>query len=375
MKLDTIKAMERIARHDTTVISLGQGIPSGTMDPALKQAAINAITYGTTDSYSDPQGMYELRSAISESTASENMIYTPDEILVTSGAIEAINVAIRSVVTEKRSGIIIPTPTYSAYFSVVTQNGGTVVDYQTTPNNNWQIDCDAIRQLIRRHTTAILLCNPNNPTGTVYDKATIRQLAQLAKDSGIVLIIDEVYRHMMHDDTPFYSPAEDINCKDSIIRIMSFSKDFMMTGWRVGYIQSSASRIKDMVAIHDTLVNCTPVVSQYVAVTALKHQERILTANATIYRTRLAQISTLLATSVTELTVTAPMAGYYLFAKLPGSAPSRIVAEQLAKVGVIVIPGSAFGSAGEGYVRICFGRSSTAITAGIERMHRYYAAQ
>lgn len=375
MKLDTIKAMERIARHDTTVISLGQGIPSGTMDAALKQAAINAVNYGIADSYSDPQGMYELRSAISQSTAAENMIYSPDEILVTSGAIEAINVAIRSVVTEKRSEIIIPTPTYSAYFSVVTQNGGTVVDYQTTPNNNWQIDCDVVKDLINPHTAAVLLCNPNNPTGTVYDKATIHQLAQLAKDSGIVLIIDEVYRHMMHDDTPFYSPAEDTSYKDSIIRIMSFSKDFMMTGWRVGYIQSSVSRIKDMVSIHDTLVNCTPVVSQHVAVAALKHQDRILTANAAIYRARLAQMSTLLATSAPELAVTSPMAGYYLFAKLPGSLPSRIVAEQLAGVGVIVIPGSAFGSAGEGYVRICFGRSAAAITAGIERMHRYYAAQ
>lgn len=130
-----------------------------------------------------------------------------------------------------------------------------------------------------------------------------------------------------------------------------------------------------MVVLHDTLVNCTPVVSQHVAVAALKHQDRILAANAAIYRTRLAQMSTLLATSVPELTVTAPMAGYYLFAKLPGSLPSRSVAEQLAGVGVIVIPGSAFGSAGEGYVRICFGRSAAAITAGIERMHRYYAAQ
>ncbi|RYX78634.1 pyridoxal phosphate-dependent aminotransferase [bacterium] len=375
MKLDTIKAMERIARNDTTVISLGQGIPSGTMDPALKQAAINAVTYGIADSYSDPQGIYELRSAISQSTAAENMVYSPDEILVTSGAIEAINVAIRSVVAEKRNEVIIPTPTYSAYFSVVTQNGGTVVDYQTTFSNNWQIDCDAIQECIRPCTAAVLLCNPNNPTGTVYDQAIIRQLAQLAKDNGIVLIIDEVYRHMMHDDTPFYSPAEDTRYKDSIIRIMSFSKDFMMTGWRVGYIQSSASRIKDMVAIHDTLVNCTPVVSQHVAIAALKHQDRILTANATIYRARLAQMSTLLATSVPGLTVMSPMAGYYLFAKLPGNLPSRIFAEQLVGVGVIVIPGSAFGSAGEGYVRICFGRSAAAITAGIERMHRYYAAQ
>ncbi len=375
MKLDTIKSMERIARHDKTVISLGQGIPSGTMDSKLQKAAISAITYGIADTYSDPQGIYELRSAIARSTAREGVMYSPDEILITSGAIEAINVAIRSVITDRQHKVIIPTPTYSAYFSVVTQNGGTVVDYATSQNDNWQIDISILHRLIDADTAAILLCHPNNPTGTVYDKETLRQLAQLAKDAGIVLIIDEVYRHMINDEMMFYSPAQDELYKDSLIRIMSFSKDFMMTGWRVGYIQSSARRIKDMVSIHDTLVNCTPVISQHVAIAALKHQDRILSANTTVYRARLAQVSTLLTQMVPQLTFALPAAGYYIFAKLPDSVPSRVVAEQLASVGVIVIPGVAFGPAGEGYIRICFGRSAASITSGIKRIHRYYAEQ
>lgn len=371
MTLDTIKTMERVARGDDNIISLGQGIPSDTLDPALQQAAIKATIYGTADAYSDPQGIFELRTEISRHTATENIHYSPDETLVTVGAIEGINTALRSVITPVKNRVIIPTPTYSAYFSLVKTAGGHVDTYETNEATGWNIDPLEIKALIRHDTAAILLSNPNNPTGKVYDKHTLRQLASIAQQAGVAVIVDEVYRHMIFSGV-FYSLAQASEYKDTVIRIMSFSKDFNMTGWRLGYIQASADRIVDMTSIHDTLVNCAPVISQYVAVAALKNAEVILPRNLDTYTKRRDQMAGWLERCSDYLGYTMPDAGYFFFVKLTNDQDSTLIADDLARFGVVVIPGAAFGAAGEGYVRICFGRSSSAIDGGMERMLRYF---
>lgn len=367
MTIDIIKSMERIARTTPSVISLGQGIPSGQMHPKLQDAAIKATVFGQADAYSDPQGTIELRTAIARHAATENIYYSADEVIVTVGAIEAVNVALRSVITASRKSIIIPTPTYSAYFSLTELAGGTVVPHATNADDNWTLDIEQIKQQITDDTAAILLSSPNNPTGTVYDKATLRHLAQVAKDAGIALIIDEVYRHMTFT-TEVYSPAEDLEFKQTVIRIMSLSKDFNMTGWRVGYIQAAPQRIEQLVSIHDSLVNCAPVVSQHVAVAAMTHAEMLLEYNKRTLMKRRDRMATWLDRMSDVLEYRLPDAGYFFFARIKTGVDSVAFASKLAEGGVIVIPGAAFGENGEGYVRICFGRSLDAIDGGMERI-------
>lgn len=374
MDLNTIKAMERIARTDHTVISLGQGIPSDRLESALQEAAIKAAVYGVADAYSDPQGLIELRSAVAHGTREEGMAYSTDEIIVTVGAIEAINVAVRSALTSTKRKIIIPTPAYSAYFSLVALAGGEVVDLPTNRECNWRLNLDLLERMVGQDTAAILLSNPNNPTGTVYDKTTLQTVADIAKSAGIPLIIDEVYRHMTFKKR-FYTPAQEPEYKDTVIRIMSFSKDFNMTGWRAGYIQASQQRIPELVSIHDNLVNCAPVVSQYVALAAQQNAQVIYKNNLSKYVARREQMTGWLDKCADYLDYTMPDAGYFFFPKLKSDINTVLVANELAAHGVVVIPGSTFGASGEGYLRLCFGRSESSIDGGMERVLSYFEAQ
>lgn len=373
MKLDTIKAMERIARKDSSVISLGQGIPAGQLDSVLQQAAIEAVKKGCADAYSDPQGLLELRQAIAASTHdNEKLNYTENEIIITVGAIEAINVAIRSNITDARKKVIIPTPAYSAYFSLVASAGGTVIQLPLNELNGWTLPVKRLKRCLTKDTAAILLCNPNNPTGVVYDKETLRQVALLAQEAGVSLIIDEVYRHILYEGNDFYSPAEDDEFKDTIIRVMSFSKDFNMTGWRVGYIQASQKRIPHLTAIHDSFVNCSSVISQYVALAAVQESKRIFASNQRLYARRKQEMQAWLERVKGIAGYHMPAAGYFFFPRLELDLNSYKVAQEFAKRGIVTIPGSAFGTGGEGHIRLCFGRSSEAINKGMQKLVHYY---
>jgi aminotransferase len=371
MQLDTIKAMERLARQDESVISLGQGIPASNLDIVLRQAAIKVIQAGSADAYSDPQGLLELRRAIARQTASENVHYSVEETIITAGAIEAINVALRSVITPERPVVIIPTPSYSAYFALVEQAHGTVRQLPLDESRGWALSLGRLKKQIDKNVAAILLCNPNNPTGTIHDRQTMQGVAEIASSAGVPLIIDEVYRHITYQPG-FYSPAEATTYRNTVIRVMSFSKDFAMTGWRVGYIQAAASRIPRLTAIHDSLVNCAPVISQYVALAALEESKRIFASNQQLYQQRRLEMQKWLDATTGIEDYTIPAGGYFFFPRLVPGQTSNHVAKELVARGVATVPGDAFGAGGEGHIRLCFGRSSEAIQQGMQRVVQYY---
>lgn len=372
MQLNAIKQMERAARSDPEVISLSQGIPFRPSDARLRRVAVEAIKQGMADNYSDPQGLYELRQHIAVELAREGMQYQPSDIVVTAGAMEGLSVALRSVITAERGEIIVPTPVYAAYFKVVESARGQTIPITLDEAQQWRLDIEKVERLMTPRTAAILLCNPNNPTGSVYDKATLTSLARLASARGITLIIDEVYKNMLYDTGGWYTPAMDKAFRAAVIRIVSFSKDFSLTGWRVGFMHADSSRIPRLVAIHDTLVNCAPVVSQYAALAALKYQDDILAGNAAIYQRNLDLIRTRLDDLSDYLTYEPPKGAYFLFPKIKGVSRSvEFCAGLLASQKLAVVPGSAFGPGGEGHIRVCFGRSPSAIRDGMDRLAQY----
>ena len=357
MKLNMIKAVERLARADQTIISLGQGIPSLPVDQNIRQKVLDAIMSGDVDAYSDPQGIIALREKIAVQAKNDGMNYSIDEIVITAGAIEALNVALRSVVTKGRNEVIVPTPVYAAYFQLIETAGAVTVPIRLQEENDWTLDIRQIKAAINEHTTAIMLCHPNNPTGTLYDRPTLKAICDMAIAHNVTVIIDEVYKNMLYDNDDFYSPAMEQKYKKCLIRVMSFSKDFSLTGWRVGYLQADRSRIPSIVALHDALINCAPVAAQYAAMAALDNFDRIVASNRLLYAANRQHMANALAQLSDYVEYSEPHGGYFFFPKLKQPAKSTWIAERLAlKAGVVVVPGDAFGPGGEGHLRLCFGR-------------------
>lgn len=375
MQLNTIKKMERYARENSSIISLGQGIPAGLSDQRIRESVVQRILDGHVDHYSDPQGIAELRMALSDHLRHYSMAYSPNEIIVTAGAIEALGVAVRSVMTNEKAEIIVAVPAYSAYFKLIELAGGKVVEIPLNEEDGWSLDADKIINAMSDKTAAVLLCNPNNPTGSVYPRKTLEAITQAAHEIGIAVIIDEVYRNMIFDGTEFYTPASEPLFRDTVIRVTSFSKDFSLTGWRIGYLHASSKRIPKLLGIHDTLINCTPVVSQYAAIAALAIYGDVISKN----RNRLVHNLNLMASKLDEISnlidYQLPQGAYFFFPKLRTSELSAHVAMSLLRSGIAIIPGSAFGNRGEGHIRLCFGRDERSIEEGMNRLVRYFSKE
>ncbi|MGB4758742.1 MAG: pyridoxal phosphate-dependent aminotransferase [Candidatus Saccharimonadales bacterium] len=372
MILNSIKQMERLARGNSSIISLGQGIPAGRSHDHIRERVIEALqTSKDIDRYSDPQGLSELRSKISKSLQEDGMRYGEQEITVTAGAIEALNSVLLTVVSPAKNEVIVPMPTYSAYERAVTLAKGKTIPVRLNEALGWRLDSADMVAVISPKTAAVLLCNPNNPTGMIYDKQLLLELAVLAKQHGFLIILDEVYGNMLYNDAEFYQLCTNDEYRQQVVRIVSFSKDFCLTGWRIGYMHTDASLMQDVVPMHDTLVNCAPVISQYAALAALDIAAEIIAQNRTTYNARRGAMKRYLDALPDALTYKEPEGGYFYFPLLPAGYDAFDYCNHLAnKHEVIAIPGDDFGIGGSGHIRLCFGRSTRAIHEGMQKLKR-----
>ncbi len=369
MQLNAIKKMERIARNGTGVISLAQGIPANASHDYIRKKASQAMLSGKADAYSDPQGIYELRQELSSHLKGQGMVYSPSEIIVTSGAIEALGTALRCAVTKERPEVIVPTPVYSAYFKLIELAGGMAVEVPLDEAAAWSLNSERITERMTPRTAAVLLCNPNNPTGTVYDQTLLDVVAGAAMTNGCMLIIDEVYRNMVYDGKEFYSPATNPAFKEAVVRVMGFSKDFSLTGWRVGYMHASSSRIPALLGIHDTVVNCAPVVSQYAALAALEIHGHVIAENRAFYERQRNKVAAALKKVNMMNADVRPAGAYFFFPRITtGETSSGFALRILQETGVALVPGEAFGTGGERHVRLCFGRDEQTVDEALARL-------
>jgi len=372
MQLNAIKQMELYARYHPETISLSQGIPFLPSDDNIRYDAIAAILNNKVDKYEDPQGLFTLRASISQSLKDEYMDYSEEEILVTAGAMEGISVALLSILTSERSEVIVPTPTYSAYFRAITIARGKAVLLPLEEEKQWELDLSLLQESITSRTAAILLCNPNNPTGSIYTKKVLQEICILAEKYNITLILDEVYKNMIFDNDTFYTPCIEEKFKKQIIRVVSFSKDFSLTGWRVGYLHSSSENIQKIVPVHDALINCVPVISQYVAISALRNQDRILKSNKKTYTKHKKIMKAYLDNLHDFLDYANPMGSYFFFPRFVDEKNSRdFCFNLLEKQKIAVVPGSDFGPGGENHIRLCFGRGEEDIKKGMEGLTNF----
>jgi len=386
LNLSVIKQMELRASKYPDVISLAQGVPNFDTPECIKRRVELALKRGMVAKYSLSPGISELRELIETKLSQENMFYDWEkEILITAGSIEGITATILAL-TNPGDEIIIPEPTYTSYREVIILAGCIPVFVPLDEANSWSFDLEKFKSAITPKTKAIFYCNPNNPTGTIYAKEQLMGLAQLAQQHDLYLISDEVYKDFLFDDKQkIFSLAEVPELRKRVIRLFSFSKSYAMTGWRVGYLHSDESVLKEILKIHDCLVTCAPVISQYAAMGALEMGDKDLIEMNDEYRQRRDLICWHLDELSHVFSYVRPESAYFVFPKIlldkidykdcehADSLSWKFALWVLEEAKVAVVPGVAFGPNGEGHIRMSFGRSEKDINDAFRRLKKLFS--
>ena len=377
MKLSPIKEMELAASRIPGVISLAQGIPSFDTPEPIKAFVQQKIAEGACAKYSLTPGLPQLRELIAESLLREGMHYDPDsEIIVTCGSIEGIAAALLTL-TQPGDEVILPTPSYASYQEVVRMAGCTPRFAALREEDNFAFDLDAFEHCLSARSRAILYCNPNNPTGTVFSQTETLALVELAERHGLFLIIDEAYKDFVYSKEPYYSPAQLTAARSHVLRVFTFSKAYGMTGWRVGYLHADARITREILKVHDALVTCAPVVSQYAAIAALEYGESHLVTFRRAFKERRDRTLEHLDALSHVFDYQKPEGAYFVFPRVkdpvPGARDSRRLARDiLENAKVALVPGIAFGPSGEAHLRLNFGRELSDIDAAFDRLAGYF---
>lgn len=385
LRLSAIKQMELRASKYPDVISLAQGVPSFDTPECIKRRVEKALRDGVVAKYSLSPGLSELRELIEVNLARENMFYDWEkEILVTVGAIEGITAAIMAV-SNPGDEIIIPEPTYTSYREVITFAGCKPIFVPLSEEKGWAIDVERYEKAITEKTKAIFYCNPNNPTGTVYSKEQLLALAELAKKHDLYLISDEVYKDFVFESQePIFSLAEVPELRKRLIRIFSFSKSYAMTGWRIGFLHTDEEVMKEVIKVHDSMVTCAPVISQYAAMAALEMANEDVERFHREYQERRDLTCQRMDKLKDVFSYVRPTSAYYMFPRInteniklkkqegEGDLSWQFALWLLDEIQVAVVPGIAFGPNEENYIRISFCRRKKDINRAFDRMEKLF---
>ncbi|HUD08920.1 MAG TPA: pyridoxal phosphate-dependent aminotransferase [Candidatus Saccharimonadales bacterium] len=382
INLSPIKDMELRASRIPGVVSLAQGVPSFDTPDAIKRAAIEAIEKGKVAKYSLSPGLLELREVITQKLELENKFYDfEEEVIVTAGSIEAITATMLAILSPGDE-VLIPDPTYTSYQPAIKVAGGVPVFVPLDEKNHWAFDIAELEKRITPKTKALLFCNPNNPTGTIFTRNQLHAVAQLAIKHDFYILSDEVYKDFIFDaGEKFYSLAEMRGIRDRLIYIFSFSKAYAMTGWRIAYLATHHELAKKILGVHDALVTCAPVVSQYAALAALEMADSDLAKYHAIYKNRRDLICRRLDKLKNIFEYQKPDSAYFVFPRIkedilqkivPNGGSKEFAIELLEKAKVATVPGSAFGPVGENHIRMCFGRSEEDINLAFDRMDKFF---
>lgn len=352
------------------VISLGVGEPDFVTPWNVREAAIYSLEEGYT-SYTSNKGLLELRNDISRHLKHKySLDYNPDdEILITVGVSEAFDLALRAIVN-KGDKILVPEPYYVSYGPLITLAGGKPVFIKLNPENGFKITPKDILKHCDSKTKAIILNYPNNPTGASYTKSELKNISKAVIKRNLIMISDEIYGDLTYDfnHTPFSTLPR---MKERTILLNGFSKSYAMTGWRIGYACGPKNIISLMTKIHQYTMLCAPIMSQMAAREALKNGDRSTQNMKREYRRR----REFIISALNELGLPCHKSegAFYAFPsiKISGLSSMEFAKELLKKERVALVPGTAFGDSGEGYVRISYASSLSNIKEALARIKRF----
>jgi aspartate aminotransferase len=326
--------------------NLGLGEPDFDTPAHIKEAAIQALKSGFT-SYTFNKGIEELRAAISNKFKRDNdFVVSPEEIMVTSGASEALHIAILSVV-EKGDEVLMPNPGFVSFAALTKLAEGKPVGVPLS--EDFTMSAEAVKEKITNKTKVMIINSPANPTGAVESERNIKALVDIANDHHITIISDEVYEHLIYDGLEHISPAR---FSDEVITVNAVSKTYAMTGFRLGYLAARDEYVEQMLKIHQYIQACASSISQKAALAAITGpQECVAEMRSEFKRRRDLAVEALRAMGM-EFSV--PKGAFYIF---PQVKDEKEFVETLRRKKIIVTPGSAFGSLGKNHVRISYATS------------------
>ncbi len=361
-----------IAATMEDVISLGIGEPDFKTPLPIMEAGIRSLQNGETH-YTSNSGILELRQALA---AHLERLYdvsydAESEILVTVGVSEALYLALTAVI-DPGDEIIVPTPCFVSYQPEIVFAGGTPVPFLTSVDQAFQVDAETLEQKITPKTKALLIGYPNNPTGAVMSREHLLEIARLAVKKDLLVISDEIYDRLVYGDHKHVCVASLPGMRERTITLGGFSKDYAMTGWRIGYAAAPAPILAALRKIHQYTIMSAPTTAQVAAIDALKYGEEHVQAMVAEYDRR----RRLIVSGLNELGLTTfePLGAFYAFPniKASGMDDETFAESLLQEERVAVVPGNAFSADGS-YVRCSYATAYEKIEEALERLHRFMA--
>lgn len=353
-------AVDELAKAYDDVIDLSLGDPDQTTDEGIIDFAFAEAKKGHTR-YTDFRGDPELRQAIRTYYAEDfGVDLTDEEIMVTASACLGMYLALEATL-DPGDEVIIHGPYFTPYYQQIELAGGVPVELETLESDGFQVDPVKLETLINERTKAIVVNAPNNPTGAVFSKETLEAVAAIARKHDLLVIADEIYGAYTFG-VPFVSMITLENLRDRLIVINSYSKDFTMTGWRVGQLIAPPVIISTCQQINENVVFTAPSISQRAALYALRNREQIQPSMVALYEERVRYAADRI-DRIPWLSILPPRGTFYLFANITktGKTSAEVSEILLREARVLTIPGHAFGRSGEGYIRF-------AVTVGLERL-------
>ncbi|MBQ8380672.1 MAG: aminotransferase class I/II-fold pyridoxal phosphate-dependent enzyme [Clostridia bacterium] len=371
IKPSGIRKFFDIANTMENVISLGVGEPDFRTPWQVRSAGIRSLESGETR-YTSNRGLEGLRDEISRYVLRKYGVeYDPKgEILVTVGGSEAIDGAVRAI-TEPGDEVIIPQPSYVCYEPIVRLAGGVPVIINTKAENDFKLTVPELREAVTKRTKAIILPYPCNPTGAIMEYEDILAISEYLRGTDIMVISDEIYAELTYGERRHVCAASVPGMKERTILINGFSKAFAMTGWRLGYACGPKPIIDMVTKIHQFAIMCAPTTSQYAAIEAMRNCDSEVERMLEEYDMRRKIIVS--GFNKIGLTCREPKGAFYAFPsiKSTGLSSEEFCERLLEAKHVAVVPGTAFGDSGEGFVRVSYCYSTAHIKEALKRIGEF----
>ncbi len=371
MPFSGIRKFFDVASEMENVISLGVGEPDFLTPWAVRERAIYTLEKGRTR-YTSNHGLMELREEISKYLSRKyDLSYCPkDEVLVTVGASEGIDVALRTLLNPGEEVLVVE-PSYVSYKPCVEMAGGIPVVINTKVENDFRLQPEEILEKVTDKTKAIILPYPNNPTGAIMEREDLEKIARVIIEKNIFVISDEIYSELTYGGRKHVSIAAIEGMRDRCVVLNGFSKAFSMTGWRLGYAAGPKDIINNMTKVHQYVIMCAPTVSQYAAIEAVRGCDEQVDKMREEYDAR----RNVMRKGFEDMGLSCfeALGAFYLFPciKSTGLSSDEFCERLLFEERVAVVPGTAFGECGEGFIRCSYAYSIKDIKRALARIAKF----
>jgi aminotransferase len=378
MAVSAIKEMSLLAMEIPNAVNLAWGLPSfETPLPIRKRIAEELLANPTIGKYAPPPGLPELKRKIAERLKEQKGLEVDPQkqIIITAGGMQALMMAWMTVL-EPGDEVLIASPGFSSHYEQVYLAGGVPVAVPLVEEQEWGLDIEAYRRAVTEKTKALVLVNPSNPTGSVISEADLRSVGELALEHDLFVITDDPYEVYVYDDLELFHMLRIPQLSKQVIACASFSKEFAMTGWRVGWILAEEGITNQMLKVQDSFVICAPTISQVASLIALEESYeptlqmvREMKQRREIICERLDRLSDL-------FSYQKPQGAYYIFPKiLPEGLGNSVdfCIRLLKESGVVTVPGSAFGPTGEGHIRMSYCFTREEINEAFDRIEKWWS--